>query len=87
MPYPYSGGQKGGSMWDAVGLGDITTTAHHIMNSGKNMISSITGGDTVASANPTDHPALTQKMGGFPGPIDIHKMHTDSLTEAKTDVA
>jgi len=86
VPYPYSGGQKGGGLWDAVGLGDITTTTHNIINGGKNMISSITGGDTVASANPTVHPALTQSMVKYPEPIDIHSMHAGSLSSANLAV-
>jgi len=86
VPYPYSGGQKGGSLWDAVGLGDIPIMKNTIINSGKNMISSITGGDTVASANPTDHPALTQSMVEYPPPSDIIDMHAGSLTEAELAV-
>ena len=86
VPYPYSGGQKGGSVWDTVGLGDITTTAHHIMNGGKNLISSITGGDTVASANPTVHPALTESTVEYPGQMNIKMMHEASLSEATSAV-
>lgn len=87
VPYPYSGGQKGGSMWDAVGLGDIPIMKNTIINSGKNMISSITGGDTTSSTNPTFHPALTQRMVEYPPPSDIIDMHAGSLTEAELDVA
>jgi len=83
VPYPYSGGQKGGSWWDAVGLGDIPIMKNTIINSGKNMISSITGGDTTSSTNPTVHPALTQSMVKYPTPSDIHNMHDDSLSSVK----
>tara|TARA_B100000925_G_scaffold291821_1_gene281658 strand:+ start:31304 stop:31945 length:642 start_codon:yes stop_codon:yes gene_type:complete len=86
VPYPYSGGQKGGSLWDTFGLGDIPIMKNTIINSGKNMISSITGGDAVASANPTVHPAVTKSMVKYPQPIDIPTMHNDSLTTIKADI-
>lgn len=86
VPYPYSGGQKGGSMWDELGLGDIPLMNNTIINSGKNMISAITGGDAVASANPTVHPAVTKSMVEYPKPIDIHNMHAGSLSEATSAV-
>ena len=86
VPYPYSGGQKGGSLWDTFGLGDIPIMKNTIINSGKNMISSITGGDAVASANPTIHPAVTKSMVKYPQPIDIPTMNNDSLTTINTDI-
>ena len=86
VPYPYSGGQKGGSVWDEFGLGDIPIMKNTIINSGKNMISSITGGDTTSSTNPTVHPALTESPIKYPEPIDIHSMHAGSLSEATSAV-
>jgi hypothetical protein len=87
VPYPYSGGQKGGSLWDEFGLGDIPIMKNTIINSGKNMISAVTGGDTTSSTNPTVHPAVTNRMDKYPNPIDIHSMHAGSLSSAKSAVA
>lgn len=87
VPYPYSEGQKGGSLWDEFGLGDIPIMKNTIINSGKNMISAVTGGDTTSSTNPTVHPAVTKSMVEYPKPIDIHSMHEGSLSSANSAVA
>ena len=81
IPHPYSG-QKGGGLLYTLGLGDASILKNNIVNAGKNLVSGITGGDKVPSASPIDQPHV---IGGNPSngphPIDIVKMHNDSLVE------
>jgi hypothetical protein len=80
VPYPYSG-QKGGSLWDTFGLGDVPILKNNVINAGKNLITGIRGGELVPSANPIDQPHATTSQNVVPKPIDINKMHSDSLVE------
>ena len=74
--------QKGGSLWDTFGLGDVPLIKNHLINASKNVINTVTGNSKVVSADPTVHPHMEKSLITHPQHItDLKKVHQANVVQ------
>lgn len=75
IPTPH---QKGGSLLETIGLGDISLVKNGIINTAKNAIAVTTGSDKTIPVSPAVHPEMSKSLTKYPQPIDVKSIHSES---------